>query len=153
VALVGVDHLVTRQLISGVGWALAIDVGLGNGAQNFDSILLHRFPGHQRSEEIEGWASAAPIPVKVPMTPGFTDLMSRYNECGVVELAGKAVGASFVGVIAATLAIAEPLRDLNSGHASDRLRFDLTQHYLVSAVSSSAGDVTSASLRPPRPTP
>ena len=37
------------------------------------------------------------------------------DRCGVTLLAGKAVGAPFVGAVAATLALSEVLRLLNGG--------------------------------------
>jgi hypothetical protein len=55
----------------------------------------------------------------VPDTPAFNDLRDRVDACGLTELAGKAVGASFVGAAAATLAVAEAVRELHGGHGRD----------------------------------
>jgi hypothetical protein len=49
VALLGVDNLPTRRLISGVGWRRAVDAGLGSGSSDYCSILLRRFPSRRVS--------------------------------------------------------------------------------------------------------
>ena len=66
VALLGVDNLPTRRLTSGAGWTLAIDTGLGDQPGNFDSILIHRFPGGRRSDEIPAWQPREPHAVAIP---------------------------------------------------------------------------------------
>jgi hypothetical protein len=100
-----------RRLTSGTAWTLAIDTGLGDQPANFDSILIHRFPGSRRSDEILAWQPREPNAVTIPQTAAFADLQEHHDPCGVTELAGKAVGAAFVGVTAACLAIAEALRN------------------------------------------
>jgi hypothetical protein len=55
----------------------------------------------------------------VPATPAFTDLRQHRDQCGVTELAGKAVGAAIVGITAACLAIAEATRELHGGTGHD----------------------------------
>jgi hypothetical protein len=75
--------------------------------------------------------------------------MARYSTTtGVTELAGKAVGAAFVGVAAACLAIAEAVRELHGGTGHDTLLLSLTT---TAARTSPAGQtvlVPSARLRP-----
>jgi hypothetical protein len=68
VALLGVDNLLTRRLTSGAGWTLAINTGLGDQPGNFDSILIHRFPGSRRSDEIPAWQPREPRAVAIPQT-------------------------------------------------------------------------------------
>lgn len=132
VALLGVDNLVTRQLISNVGWCHAIDVGLGTGATNFDSILLRRFPGRLTSNQIRGWISDDVAPIRIPGTQAFEDLRKEFEECGVIEVAGKAVGASFVGIVAATIAISQTMCEYLGVGGAEILRLDLSSIYLES---------------------
>jgi hypothetical protein len=47
--------------------------------------------------------------------PGYALLSD--NQCGRAELAGKSVAVPFVGVAAATLAVAEPIRLFHGGAA------------------------------------
>jgi hypothetical protein len=54
-----------------------------------------------------------------PNSPAFDDLRRRTDARGLVELAGTAVGASFVGAVAATLVVSEAVRELHGGHGAD----------------------------------
>lgn len=146
VALLGVDNLPTRRLTSGVGWPFAVDVGLGSGPNDFSSILMRRFPGERPSDEIAAWLQQPPDHTPIPSSRAFNELQQHGDACGVVELAGKAVGASFVGVLAATLAIAESSRELHGGRGFDVLTFDLNGADLVSAPATRAADVISVPL-------
>jgi len=149
VALLGVDNLPTRVLTSDVRWLFAVDVGLGSGADNFSSLLLRRFPGAKRSDEITPWTEASQSPVGVRTSAAFTNLEKRYEVCGVVELAGKAVGASFVGIAAACIAVAEVARELHGGKALDVLTLDLSSWDSASATATPTANVISAELLVP----
>jgi hypothetical protein len=49
----------------------------------------------------------------------------RLDQCGVTLLAGKAVGAPFVGSVAACLAVSEVLRQLHGGPLHEMIDLDL----------------------------
>lgn len=147
VALVGVDNVATRRLISSVGWRLAIDAGLGNGPHDFSSILLRRFPGGSVSTEVAGWSPFASVPKPVPDSPAFADLARRIDACGLVELAGKAVGAAFVGTVAATLVVAEAIKGLHGGHGADITTLRLDTMDLTDAPATALADVVALPLR------
>jgi hypothetical protein len=149
VALLGVDNLDARKLVSDVGWALAIDVGLGATPNDFTAIALHRFPSGRRSDQIPAWQGGT-APTELPDTPAFADLANRHDRCGVVELAGKAVGAAFVGIVASCLAVAEACRELAGGPAHDVLHIDVDGGAPISAPALTTGDVISARLRNPQ---
>ncbi|WP_143264340.1 hypothetical protein [Amycolatopsis kentuckyensis] len=146
VALLGVDNLPTRRLTSGAGWRFAVDVGLGAGSADFSSMLLRRFPGAQRSEEVAAWTSTPAGPPEVPASAAFRDLATRGDPCGVITLAGTAVGLSFVGVVAACLAVAEACRELNGGPGHDILTFDLVTMHTTEALAAAPADVIGATL-------
>jgi hypothetical protein len=57
--------------------------------------------------------------------PAYRDLAERIDQCGLTLSTGKAVAAAFVGTVAATLAVAEPIRRLHSGPALAAVGFDL----------------------------
>jgi hypothetical protein len=110
---------------------------------------MRRFPGAVPSNEVIGWQDENQ-PVIIPDTPAFGDLSQRHDQCGVVELAGKAVGASFVGVVAACFAVAEASRELHGGKGLDVLSVDTTSmEFLVDRASQTA-DVVSAHLLTPQ---
>jgi hypothetical protein len=115
-ALIGVDNVGTRRLLSDVGWKLCVDAGLGRGVSNYTSIRLQAFPGSQRSDAVPAWLEARPAITKAPDTSAYHALRAAgVDECGLVNIADKAVAVTFVGAIAACLAIAEPLRALHDG--------------------------------------
>ena len=115
-ALIGVDNVTTRRLLSGVGWKLCIDAGLGRGVNNYTSIRLQAFPGPQRSDEVPAWLVQRPPVTAVPDAPAYTALRAAgVDECGLITIADKAVAVTFVGTIAACLAVSEPLRALHEG--------------------------------------
>ena len=145
VAIIGIDNLPARRLTSDIGWTLAIDLGLGDRPDTFNSILLRRFPGTQRSDQITAWKTE-PQAATVPTTAAFTDLQERHDLCGVTELAGKAVGAAFVGVTAACLAIAEAARELHRGVGRECIMLSLASMTTRSALADHPGRVTSAPL-------
>src|SRR3546814_1009709 len=62
------------------------------------------------------WKAAA-AGEKVEDRPAYANLINDgvLDHCGMTLLAGKAVGASFVGAVAATLALSEILRLLHGG--------------------------------------
>ncbi|MGP3912981.1 hypothetical protein [Nonomuraea sp. 10N515B] len=132
-------------MISSVGWRTAIDIGLGSGSETFSSLLMRRFPGTEASDEVEGWATD-PRPAAVPSTQAFADLRNHHDACGMVELADIAVGASFVGIIAACIALAEATRELHGGTGCDILAVDLATMDLQSAAAKAIADVISIPL-------
>jgi hypothetical protein len=153
VALIGVDNLPSRRLISDVGWDLAIDIGLGHGPQNFASMQVRCFPGPQRSDEVAAWNTSLSDQIAIPDTPAFADLAEHHDTCGVVELAGKAVGASFVGITAACLAVAEATRELHGGIKHDILTLDLLTLDSDSAPAARSADAISCPLSTADPRP
>lgn len=147
VALIGVDNLGTRRAISNVGWKLAIDAGLGAGAADFSSMLLRRFPGSTLSTKVAGWSDPVEVEMPVPDTPAFCDLSERMDRCGLVTLAGKAVGAAFVGIVAATLAVAEAVRELHGGRGLDVALLNLDSFETRLAAAANESDVVSLPLK------
>ncbi|WP_121432275.1 hypothetical protein [Actinomadura pelletieri] len=146
VALIGVDNLDTRRLISSIGWRTAIDAGLGAGHRDFSAIAIHRFPGSHHSAKLPAWTSPGAPSVTVPDRPAFKDAEARLGRCGVVELAGKAVGAAFVGAVAACLTVAEALRELHGGPGYDVLTLHLLTHDPQTALAKTRADIVHAAL-------
>jgi hypothetical protein len=126
-ALIGVDKVEPRRIISDIGWTFAVDVGLGAGPIDFGGISIHTFPAPRSSHDVPAWQG-----------PRSTDRATRAQEqdayraaraagadlCGLVQLAETAVAAPFVGVVAGCIAVAEPLRMLHGQHPHSTLSFD-----------------------------
>lgn len=142
VALVGVDNLPTRRLIDHFGWKTAIDVGLGAGPKDFDGMTVRRFPG-QPSATVPAWQDP---PARIG--PGPADLVApELDACGIAELNGVAVGASFVGVIAGAVAVAEAARVLHGGNAHAVTCHDLRDDEFDAALAVSYDLPVAARLR------
>ena len=106
VALCGLDNGSGRQALDQVGFDFVVEAGLGRGHRDFRAMRLHTLAGLAA-----GGANLARRrrPTSRSMTGPRTSGMLKSGEldrCGVTLLAGKAVGAPFVGAVAATLASA-----------------------------------------------
>ena len=113
IALIGVDNALARRALGDAGFRLVVEAGLGSGAKDFRAIRLHTFPGTKDPRELWQGDNERSINAEAP---AYENLTARgMDQCGVTMLAGKAVGAAFVGMTAAALCIAEVLRLLHGG--------------------------------------
>ena len=115
----GVDYNSIRHLLAGAG-GLVVDAGIGNRADNFDTIAVRARPNERSPKQL--W----------PITnegSGFAERLARENPayqsvaddaCGRFRLAERSVGVPFVGATAACLVWAQLLRQLHCGaHVSE----------------------------------
>ena len=109
VAFCGLDNAAGRRALDQVGFDFIVEAGLGRGHRDFRTMRLHVLPGQSAAADIWKQTSEGEM---VEDRPAYVGLMEDgvLDRCGMVLLAGKAVGASFVGSIAATLALSELLR-------------------------------------------
>ena len=132
VALCGLDNALGRRALDQAGFEFVVEAGLGRGYQDFRTIRLHTLPGSRTAAEI--WQLAPPGGTNVDR-PAYRKILEEgvLDRCGVTLLAGKAVGAPFVGVVAACLAISEVLRLLNGGPLHQLVDLDLqsVEHRVV----------------------
>lgn len=124
VALCGLDNVMGRQALDKAGFDLVIEAGLGRDHRNFQTMRLHTLPGKRTADEIwkEQTAQTGPetgAAYKALLKEG------RLDQCGVTLLAGKAVGAPFVGSVAACLVVSEVLRMLHGGPLHELIDLDL----------------------------
>jgi hypothetical protein len=113
-ALCGLDNALGRRALDRVGFKLVVEAGLGRGHRDFRSMRLHTLPGSRPAAEI--WKGDAE-PEDLTGREAYRKLVvdGSLDRCGVTLLAGKAIGAPFVGSIAACLAVSEVLRLLHGG--------------------------------------
>jgi hypothetical protein len=125
IALCGIDNALGRQALDQVGFDLLVEAGLGHGYRNYRSMRLHTLPGPRSAASI--WKSDDDDAGSIECRPAYEKLLSdgELDRCGVTLLAGKAVGAPFVGAIAACLALAEVLRLLHGGSVHELIDLDL----------------------------
>jgi hypothetical protein len=124
VALCGLDNGAGRRALDQVGFDLVVEAGLGRGHWDFRTMRLHVLPGRRHAADI--WKQTREGE-KVEDRPAYAKLMADgvLDRCGMTLLAGKAVGAPFVGSIAATLALSEVLRFLHGGLVHQLIDIDL----------------------------
>lgn len=114
VALVGVDNSLARQGVEDVGFDRVIEAGLGRGPQDFLGITMHTFPASKTAREV--WSDIEPEDAHLTQ-PAYRALLERTGDrCGTVRLAGRSIGAPFVGAVAGSLVVAELLRLTTGAH-------------------------------------
>jgi hypothetical protein len=124
VALCGLDNALGRQALDRVGFDLVIEAGLGRGHQDFRRIRLHTLPGRRGAAEL--WP-IRPADESAAIQAAYSRLRNDgvLDHCGMTLLAGKAVGAPFVGAVAASLALSEILRLLHGAGVHQVIDVDM----------------------------
>jgi hypothetical protein len=124
VALCGVDNALGRQALDQAGFDFVVEAGLGRGHRDFRALRLHTLPASRTASDI--WIRRDDNE-KVEDRPAYERMLKsgELDKCGVTLLAGKAVGAPFVGAVAASLVIAEVLRLLHGGPLYELIDLDL----------------------------
>jgi hypothetical protein len=125
IALCGIDNAVGRNALDKVGFDLVVEAGLGRGHRDFRTMRLHTLPSGRPAAAL--WRGRAESEEDVSGREAYQSLMrvGSLDRCGVTLLAGKAVGAPFVGAAAATLALADVLRLLHGGPVYQMVDLDL----------------------------
>ena len=125
VALCGVDNAEARRCLDGAGFDFVVEAGLGRGHRDFRSILVHTLPGDVASQKL--WTEDAGYSSSVELAPAYRRLLDEkaLDQCGVTLLAGKAVGAPFVGAVAATLVVSQVLRLLHGARVDKLIDLNL----------------------------
>jgi hypothetical protein len=124
VALCGLDNSLGRQALDQVGFDFIVEAGLGRGHRDFRAVRLHTLPASRSAAQI--WRTDS-HGEPVDDRPAYARMLNsgELDRCGVTLLAGKAVGAPFVGAVAASLAVAEVLRLLHGGRIHELIDLDL----------------------------
>ena len=125
VALCGLDNGEGRRALDQAGFDLVVEAGLGQGYRDFRTIRLHTLPGLKPASEI--WKGSVSNNEELEEKAAYRGLLDEgvLDQCGVTLLAGKAVGAPFVGAVAGTLVLSELLRVLHGGGVHQVIDLDL----------------------------
>lgn len=133
IALCGLDNAAGRRALDQVGFDMIVEAGLGQGHRDYRTMRLHTLPGSRPTAEMWKAAKAAEA---IEERPAYAKLLADgvLDRCGMTLLAGKAVGAPFVGAVAATLALSEVLRLLHGGPVHRLIDLDLlsVEHRMLS---------------------
>jgi hypothetical protein len=124
VALCGLDNALGRRALDQVGFDFVVEAGLGRGHSDFRTIRLHTLPSSRTAASI--W-SAETSGEDLQTRPAYQKMLEDgdLDRCGITLLAGKGVGAPFVGAVAATLVLSEVLRLLHNGPLYQVIELDL----------------------------
>lgn len=124
IALCGLDNAAGRRQLDVAGFDFVAEAGLGRGHADFRSMLIHTLPGDAPAaklwESVEAGGGAIEAAAYRKMLED-----GSLDRCGVTLLAGKAVGAPFVGATAATIVIAEVLRLLHGAPVNRLVELNL----------------------------
>ena len=117
-ALCGVDNALARSALEDVGFAKVIEAGLGGGTSDFLGFRTHVFPGVRRARDV--WKQAhANRDIRIDL-PAYKKLAAAgLDRCGLTQLAGRTVGAPFVGATTAAIVVGEAIRTVNGAHSYD----------------------------------
>lgn len=114
VALCGVDNALARSALEDAGFCRVFEAGLGNGISDYLALRLHSFPGPKAARQL--WSGEEAAKLDVLNRPAYRNLEDRgADRCGLVQLAGRTVGAPFVGALAGALVVAELVKLANGG--------------------------------------
>ena len=123
-ALCGVDNELARRDLEDVGFVKVIEAGLGGGTRDFLGFRMHVFPGTCKAWDL--WKPANANSDNRIDLPAYKKLATDgLDRCGLTQLAGRTVGAPFVGAAAAAIVVGEILRTVNGAHS-----YELVDGYL-----------------------
>lgn len=153
VALCGFDSNPARRDLAGAQFLRIVESGLGETANNFDTISLHTLPNPRPAAEL--WPDLPPD--EDSRRREHQERMARENnaylhinhdECGRFQLAGKSIAVPFVGAAAAALVVAETIRLFHRGPVYTDIKLALgALDTLAARTSGSYSDHDTAGLR------
>jgi hypothetical protein len=136
VAVCGVDDPQARADLEEVGFKRIVEAGLGKGPEEYLSYQLHTFPASRSARD--RWGNSTVIHESIEelkKQPAYQALASQgYDQCGLTLLAGRSVGASFVGAVTSTLVVADLVRMVMGAHAYEVMDGDLRSSAISQAV-------------------
>jgi hypothetical protein len=111
VALCGVDNARARAALEYPGFSRVIEAGLGGGTREYLDFQMHTFPAGKSARERWGRAAQEGSADGLLKRPAYKALASEgLDQCGLTTLAGRTVGAPFVGAAVSAIVVAETLR-------------------------------------------
>ena len=111
VALCGVDNAPARAALEDVGFDRVIEAGLGAGTKEYLAFQMHSFPASRSARH--RWGTSVPHPVDDALAerPAYQAMAREgLDSCGLTTLAGRTVGAPFVGAVTSAVVVAELIR-------------------------------------------
>ena len=140
VALCGVDNALARADLEDVGFERVIEAGLGAGTQEYLAFQIHAFPARRTAKCRWGANMNQLNRDTVADKPAYRALAhDGIDDCGIITLAGRTVGASFVGAVTSAVVVAELMRMVVGGHRYEVVDGSLRSLELRQAVRAAEG--------------
>lgn len=133
-ALGGVDNPQARAAYEDAGFRWIVEAGLGSGPTEYLALRLHTFPASAsaRAKWGDEMTSSSNRGIQFPAYQRLSN--QGMDECGLVRIASRSVGAPFVGAVAASFVVSEVLRFLNGGEQLEVLDMTLSSPAMRSTV-------------------
>lgn len=143
IAVAGFDKRDPRLLLGDDCFTRVVDGGLGAGAVEYLSIVVNTFPAPEDPSlafpQARARAAAMPDAYEAEIARQVGEgAEADAVRCGLLEIAGVNIGASFVGAFAGTLVIADLLRLLHDGRNFSVVSVDLRDPAHLRAVPNTA---------------
>lgn len=135
-ALCGVDNIEARRVLDKTGFKRIIEAGLGKGIQEYLGLKIHTFPASRPADQCwKPMNNGHNLIEHLIQQPAYLQLQKKgLDRCGLIELAGHSVGASFVGAVTATVVLAQALRLLRGENTDELIDGDLRSSSILSCV-------------------
>jgi hypothetical protein len=105
--------------VEDVGFGRVIEAGLGKGPQDFLGFNIHSFSASRPARQC--WPDDASVESSLDQ-PAYRALVEATgDQCGTLQLAGRTVGAPFVGAVAGALVVSELVRLTLGAHRYEYL--------------------------------
>jgi hypothetical protein len=124
IGICGLDNALGRLALDKAGFDFVVEAGLGRGHRDFRTMRIHTLPNGRPTTNLWKVDRATEA---VQERPAYQAMLKsgELDKCGVTLLAGRAIGASFVGAAAASLALSEVLRLLHGAPVNQLIDIDL----------------------------
>jgi hypothetical protein len=124
IGICGLDNALGRLALDKPGFDFVVEAGLGRGHRDFRTMRIHTLPNGRPTTNLWKVDRATEA---VQERPAYQAMLKsgELDKCGVTLLAGRAIGASFVGAAAASLALSEVLRLLHGAPVNQLIDIDL----------------------------
>ena len=125
VLLGGVDNAAARACYEDAGFDWIVESGLGSGPIEYLTMRINTFPASRTARSKWGDVPTFHNPLQIQASAYNRLAQDGMDQCGLLQLATRTVGASFVGTVAASLAVSEIMRRLHGGISLEVLDLNL----------------------------
>lgn len=135
VGVCGVDNPAARAALEDVGFDRIVEAGLGTGPTEYLAFQTHSFPARKSARTRWGSVSQPASTAELVARPAYDALRAKgLDECGLIQLAERTIGAPFVGAVASTIVVAELVRMALGVHRYELIDGSLRTPERVTAV-------------------